>query len=169
MCFLPSLSISICLSHISLLSSLTPSLHLLVFLPFRMLSYLEYPTFSFFVFLCLSSLCFTSIGLCLLSFSSLGPVIPSHTDHIHMLIIKSPPAPPHLWGNPLAGHRCLSDKEQYRCFMPLLFLPLWLFLHDFRTTAYVWSKNLAWPSWNRRGLCVIQPATAAAFNEPEPD
>lgn len=30
-------------------------------------------------------------------------------------------------------------------------------------------KNLAWPCWNWRGLCVIPPATAAAFNEPEPD
>lgn len=42
-------------------------------------------------------------------------------------------APPHLWGNPLAG---LSDEEQYRCFVLTdLFLPPWSFLNDFQTQA----------------------------------
>lgn len=49
-------------------------------------------------------------------------------------------APPHLWGNPLAGHLCLSDKEQYRCFiLTVLFLFPWLFLNDFQTPK-VWPN-----------------------------
>lgn len=161
-----------CLSYVSvslLFNSLTSSPHLSTCL------YIWYIQNShslyFYVFVSLSSvyLFYLSLNFPLRSPSSTVS-FPSHTDHIHMLIIKSPPAPPHLWGNPLAGHLCLSDKEQYACFiLTLLFLPLWLFLYDFHTTAYVGSRNLDWPYWNRCGLCVIPPATAVAFNEPQPD
>lgn len=41
-----------------------------------------------------------------------------------MLIINSPPAPPHLWGNPLALHLCLFDKDHFRCSAARLLSPL---------------------------------------------
>lgn len=72
---------------------------------------------------------------------------PPTIDHIHMLIIKSLPVQPHLWGNPLAGHLCLSDKEQYRCFiLTFLFLPL-RFLFFYMT--FIQQRMLGpkmWPS-----------------------
>lgn len=70
---------------------------------------------------------------------------PPAPDRIHMLTIKSPPAPPHLWGNPLAGHLCLSDKEHNRCFtLTPLFLSLWFFFFFFffvRLSCYSWIQK----------------------------
>lgn len=126
------------------LSSLNSLILSLTFLPFHMSLSLVYPKFLFFVapFICLSSI------------SAFHPLIPSPWPHPHVNN-KSHPAPPHLWGNPLAGHLRLSDKEQYRCFIrALLFLPLWLFLYDFQTqksglTLLELTGTVCYPARNR--------------------
>lgn len=105
----------------------------------------------FYVFLVFS---FSSLHLLYLSlnFPLWSPPWQSPTpptpDHIHMLIIKSPPAPPHLWGNPLAGHPCLSDKEQHRCFI-LTSLLVFLLEHFLNARMYDGLKKEAWPWWDR--------------------
>lgn len=82
------------------------------------------------------------------------PPIP---DHSHTLIIKPPLAPPHLWGNLLAGHLCLSDKEQRICFIPAS-----LFVSPHFLTTIIQCclapKNTARPMWiQERQLFYTQP------------
>lgn len=124
---------------------LTP-LFYLIFLPFHKSFDFVYPKFLFI-------LISTSLLHFLSSFSAFCTLIPSstvssptrHWPHPHVNN-KSHPAPPHLWGNPLAGHLCLSDREQNRCF-------ILLFSYSLCDCFYKTEppKNLAWPCWSWRG------------------
>lgn len=149
----------------------TPSVHLLIFLLLHVYTHNAHSLY-FYVFLVFG---FSSLHLLYLSlnFPLWSPpwqsATPPTPDHIHMLIIKSPTAPPHLWGNPLAGHPCLSDKEQHRCFI-LTSLLIRLFLSVSLIPEHMMGSSM-WldPGGNRYGLKMIPPATAAVFNNPKPD